>query len=182
MIPRHRPGPRRAEHEGLACTRVHPSRRAVRRRRRQRAGAAERRRVREVGPGAGHLEFSREGELLFDAKLLPGNRTYRAFRFAWNPHPPDRPAVAAERISEDEVRIQASWNGATDVESWAVLAGKHQDRPEILGAVPRDGFETTMVARTPDQYVAVQARNRSGRALGTSEPAETRGRSSAQQG
>ena len=127
-------------------------------------------------------EFSREGELLFDANLPPGNRTYRAFRFAWNPRPPDRPAVTAKRISKDEVQLYASWNGATDVESWAVLAGKHQDRLEILGAVPRDGFETTMVARTPDQYVAVQARDRSGRALGTSKPAEARGRSSAQKG
>jgi hypothetical protein len=53
-------------------------------------------------------EFSREGELLFDAKLPPGNRTYRAFRYAWSAHPSVRPAVVAERISEDGVEVYAS--------------------------------------------------------------------------
>src|SRR5215207_9904319 len=68
-------------------------------------------------------EFSRDGELLFDARLPLGNRTYRAFRYAWGAHPSARPAVAAKRISEDGVEVYASWNGDTEVESWAVLAG-----------------------------------------------------------
>jgi hypothetical protein len=117
-------------------------------------------------------EFSREGKLLFDARLPPGNRTYRAFRFAWSTYPPDRPAVAAERISEDEVKIYASWNGGTEVESWAVLAGPRPDQLEPLGAVPQDGFETAMVAQTPERYVAVQARDRFGQTRGTSKPLE----------
>ena len=127
-------------------------------------------------------EFSREGELLFDARMPPGNRTYRAFRFAWDTQPPDRPAVTVKRILEDEVEVHASWDGATEVERWAVLAGPHPDNLESLGAVPRNGFETAMVAQTPDRYVAVQARDRLGRTLGTSEPAETKSRSGAQKG
>jgi hypothetical protein len=118
-------------------------------------------------------EFSREGELLFDARLPPGNRTYRAFRYEWSANPSVRPAVAAERIRDEEVEIFASWNGGTEVENWAVLAGGRPDQLEPLGAVPRDGFETAMVARTPDRYLAVQARDRFGRTLGTSEPVET---------
>jgi hypothetical protein len=118
-------------------------------------------------------EFSREGELLFDARLPPGNRTYRAFRSAWSAHPSVRPAVAAKRISEDGVEVYASWNGGTEVESWEVLAGPHPDQLETLGTVPRDGFETAMVARTPDRYVAVQARDRFGQTRGTSRPVET---------
>ena len=118
-------------------------------------------------------EFSRDGELLFDARLPPGNRTYRAFRYAWGAHPSARPAVAAKRISEDGVEVYASWNGDTEVESWAVLAGPQPDQLEPLGAVPRDGFETAMVARTPDRYVAVQARDRFGQTRGTSRPVET---------
>ena len=120
-------------------------------------------------------EFSREGELLFDARLPSGNRTYRAFRFAWSAHPPVRPAVAAQRIAEDEVEVYASWNGGTEVESWVVLAGAHPDELKPLGSVLRDGFETAMVARTSDRYVAVQARDRLGRTRGTSEPVETGG-------
>src|SRR5215211_4448307 len=86
-------------------------------------------------------EFSRDGELLFDARLPPGNRSYRAFRFPWRGYPTDRPAAAAERASEEGVEVYASWNGATEVESWAVLAGPQPDQLEPLGAVPRDGFE-----------------------------------------
>jgi hypothetical protein len=103
----------------------------------------------------------------------PGNRSYRVFRFAWSTYPSVRPAVAAERIRDEEVEIFASWNGGTEVENWAVLAGGRPDQLEPLGAVPRDGFETAMGARTPDRYLAVQARDRFGRTLGTSEPVET---------
>jgi hypothetical protein len=119
-------------------------------------------------------EFNREGELLFDAKLPPGNRTYRAFRSAWHAtNPASRPAISAERTSEDEVRVYASWNATTEVERWAVLAGERPDRLGIIGAVPREGFETAMVARTTDRYVAVRARDRLGRTLGTSPVVET---------
>jgi hypothetical protein len=58
-------------------------------------------------------EFSHDGDLLFDASLLRKNKTYRAFRFPWSGHPTDRPACVAERASEKEVRVYASWNGAT---------------------------------------------------------------------
>ena len=118
-------------------------------------------------------EFSREGELLFDARLPPGNRTYRAFRSEWSTNPSTRPAVAAERISEGEVEVYASWNGGTEVESWTVLAGPQPDQLEPLGSVSRGGFETAMVARTSDRYVAVQARDRLGQTRGTSRPVET---------
>src|SRR5918995_1405786 len=68
-------------------------------------------------------EFSPEGELLFDLMLPAENRSYRAFRFPWSGIPDDRPAAVAERTSGDEVRLFASRNGATDVESWEGLAG-----------------------------------------------------------
>ena len=118
-------------------------------------------------------EFSEDGKLLFDAKLPPQNRSYRAFRFPWSAKPSDRPAAAAERTSEEEVRVYASWNGATEVESWEVLAGRHPGRLKFLGSVPRDGFETAMAVRTSDPYVAVRAQDRAGGGLGTSEPIET---------
>src|SRR5215218_5708508 len=120
-------------------------------------------------------EFSRDGELLFDARLPPGNRSYRAFRFPWRGYPTDRPAAAAERASEEEVRLYASWNGATEVESWEVLAGPRPDRLEPLGSVTRDGFETAILARSAEPYVAVRARDRTGRILGTSESIELGG-------
>jgi hypothetical protein len=117
-------------------------------------------------------EFGKDGRLLFDARLPPQNRSYRAFRFPWRGYPTDRPAAAAERALEEEVRVYASWNGATEVESWEVLAGPRPDGLEPLGSVSRTGFETAILAGTSEPYVAVRARDRSGRILGTSEPIE----------
>jgi hypothetical protein len=115
-------------------------------------------------------EFSKDGELLFDARLPSPNRSYRYFRFPWSGHPTDRPAAVAERTSEEELEVYASWNGATEVSSWEVLAGPRQDQLEPLGSVPRNGFETAMSVQSPNPYVAVRAKDRSGRVLGTTEP------------
>jgi len=37
-----------------------------------------------------------------------------------------------------------------------------------VGSVPRKGFETAITLRTDGRYVAVKAKDRSGRVLGTS--------------
>src|SRR5215210_7075801 len=111
-------------------------------------------------------EFSPEGKMLFDLTLPAENRSYRAFRFPWNSQPDGAPAADAERTSSEEARVFASWNGATEVASWEVLAGPGPDRLESLGEVPRDGFETAMLARTSETYVGVKARDQSGRELG----------------
>jgi hypothetical protein len=117
-------------------------------------------------------EFGKDGELLFDLRLQPQNKTYRAFRFPWSGQPSDRPAAAAERTSDEEVRVYASWNGATEVATWEVLAGPSPGQLESVGSMPRDGFETAILARSAEPYVAVRARDRSGRILGASEPIE----------
>jgi hypothetical protein len=119
-------------------------------------------------------EFSKDGELLFDFRVSPENRSYRAFRFSWSGRPSDQPAAVAERVSKEEVLVYASWNGATEVERWEVLAGPDPGRLESLGQVLRDGFETAMVVQTSEPYVAVQAKHHSGRVLGASTPVEAR--------
>src|SRR5215208_2927224 len=117
-------------------------------------------------------EFSPDGKLLFDASLPSGNRSYRAFRSLWSGHPTDRPAAVAERTSKDEVRVYASWNGATEVVTWEVLAGSDPDRLKPAGSAPRKGFETAITFQTDEPYVAVKARDRSGRVLGASKALE----------
>jgi hypothetical protein len=111
-------------------------------------------------------EFDGEGNLLFDAKFEPWGESYRAFRLPWSGRPDDAPAVAAEAGAEDEVTLYASWNGATDVASWLVLAGPAPDQLEALHTVPRRGFETVIQTRTAEDYVGVQAADGSGRDLG----------------
>ena len=115
-------------------------------------------------------EFAYDGDLLFDLRLNPENKTYRAFRFPWSGKPGERPDVVAERTSADEGRLYASWNGATELTSWEVLSGTNQLEP--LNSVPRNGFETAIVVHTTDRYVAVRAKDSSGRVLGTSAAVE----------
>jgi hypothetical protein len=62
--------------------------------------------------------------------------------------------------------------GATEIASWQVLAGPDPDRLKPAGSAPRDVFETAITVRTSEPYVAVQANNRSGQVLGTSEAIE----------
>ena len=76
--------------------------------------------------------------------------------------------MAVEQGSEDELTLYASWNGATEVDTWQVLAGSNPDRLEPVGSAPWRGFETTIAVRIAEPYVAVQARSASGRVLGTS--------------
>src|ERR671921_1029677 len=110
-------------------------------------------------------EFSREGELLMSAGFPPECESYRAFRLPWKGRPTDVPALIAGRRSSDGVTLHASWNGATEVAAWEVLSGPRPNRLEPLGAVPRDGFETAMLAQTQDPYLAIRARDGSGEIL-----------------
>ena len=108
---------------------------------------------------AGHVsEFARNGRLLFDLLLPPGADSYQAFRSAWSGAPLDRPALAAQRTAGGQVTAWASWNGATALRAWQLLAGSSPRALRPLGApVARAGFETALRARTAGRYVAVAA-------------------------
>src|SRR5918995_2816796 len=125
-----------------------------------------------IGWGSGRYvsEFSHKGELLFETRFPPDGESYRDFRFPWSGYPTDEPAVAVEKGPDDKVKLYASWNGATEVATWEVLAGPRQSRLASVGSVPRDSFETAMLVQTFDPYVAVRANDRLGQPLGTSAP------------
>jgi hypothetical protein len=119
-------------------------------------------------------EFSKDGDLLFDASFPEEAHSYRAFRFPWNGQPSEDPAVAAEPGPDDNVTIYASWNGATEVATWQVLAGPSPNRLKPIGSAPRNGFETPITVHTTEPYVGAQARNHSGEILGTTKAVKPR--------
>jgi hypothetical protein len=128
-----------------------------------------------IGWGSNPLfsEFSKDGDLLFSAAFPPEVESYRAFRSAWSAQPGDDPAVAADRAaSEEKVTLYASWNGATEVATWEVLAGPNPEELEAVASAPREGFETAITVEITEAYVGVRARNSSGRVLGTSKVVE----------
>jgi hypothetical protein len=114
-------------------------------------------------------EFDKNGALLFDAHLPPGMSSYRAFRFPWSGHPLTPPAVSAKVLSTgDSTAVFASWNGATDVASWRVLAGEAAGALKPVTTMPVSGFESSTTLPERYAYAAVQALSASGALLGTS--------------
>ena len=121
-------------------------------------------------------EFSHDGELLFSSAFPTESESYRSFRFPWSGQPTDDPAMVAELGAEDEVTIYASWNGATEVATWQVLAGSAPDQLELLASAPRQGFETVITVHTTEPYVSLMAVNSSGKVLGTTNAIKPEGR------
>ena len=112
-------------------------------------------------------QFGAEGKLLLDAQMVPGASSYRGFSKPWTGHPVDLPAVAA-RYRSGGATVYASWNGATEVASWTVLAGASATSLTSAGSGQRTGFETAVAVSRTGPYFAVQARSATGALLATS--------------
>ena len=67
-------------------------------------------------------EYNSKGQVIFDARFVDSNASYRTYRFRWNGYPQTLPAVAASN-SGRTTTVYVSWNGATGVKRWRVLAG-----------------------------------------------------------
>jgi hypothetical protein len=55
------------------------------------------------------------------------------------------------------VTVFASWNGATYLRSWQVLAGPSPSALRVVETVPRSGFETRIRVKGTPKFVAVRA-------------------------
>jgi hypothetical protein len=118
-------------------------------------------------------EFNQRGRLLFDAALPSGYETYRAYRSPWVGRPSTRPQVG---IAEAGVglRIDAIWNGATEVARWRILGGSSPGSLSPLGAARWNGLETAVEIGSRPRYVQAVAENASGRVIGRSRPVPAR--------
>jgi hypothetical protein len=118
-------------------------------------------------------EYAQDGALLFDANLPFDMSFYRAFRFPWRGRPLSPPAVLASRNDTgEETIVHASWNGATEVAAWRVLAGKRSGALAVQTTIPDGGFESSTTLPKEYARVAVQALDSAGRVLGTSPAAQ----------
>ncbi len=114
-------------------------------------------------------EYARNGVLLFDAHLPFDLIFYRGFRFPWVGRPLSPPtAVANQNDTGEETIVDMSWNGATEVASWRVLAGNGPGSLQPRTTVNTTGFETSTILPKRYAYVAVQALDSAGDVLGTS--------------
>jgi arylsulfotransferase ASST len=115
-------------------------------------------------------EFSPKGRLLYDAGLPKDDGSYRMYRYRWSATPRTSPSVAARRAPGSRVSVFASWNGATTVARWRVLAGPRGGSLRPVGSAPTSGFETRIGVSSPASTFAVQALDSDGHVLATSAP------------
>jgi hypothetical protein len=120
-------------------------------------------------------EYSSSGEVLLDGTLGKGVQNFRTYLSQWSGHPTGPPALVAAR-SGTSVTLHTSWNGATDVASWQLLAGESPGALVPFATVPKSGFETSATLATPvyvraaSLYVESQALDARGNVLGSSTP------------
>jgi hypothetical protein len=115
-------------------------------------------------------EFTRHGRIVFDAHLAKADDgTYRAIRARWTGRPTTVP-----RMAVDGRNVWASWNGATEVVRWRVIAGESLATMEPVASRRARGFETALRLDRRYRLVAVEAVDSHGTILGTSPPVSGR--------
>lgn len=115
-------------------------------------------------------EFDPSGQLVFDAHMPSAYESYRTYRQDWTGQPATPPAMALQS-SGGRAFVYASWNGASTVASWRVLAGPSAATMTPVASAPRAGFETRIPlsgAPASGAFLSVQALSASGAVLGAS--------------
>jgi hypothetical protein len=114
-------------------------------------------------------EYSRSGRLLLDAELPWPDVTYRATLASWVGLPLTKPAGAA-RLARGRTTVYASWNGATRVAGWRVLATDGSGRLRPVTSAAKSGFETAIPVRSGYSRLQLLALDAAGRPIGASAP------------
>jgi hypothetical protein len=113
-------------------------------------------------------EFSKNGgRQLFTVHFRAPLQSYRAYRFHWWGQPTTPPSIAASSKGSGTT-VYASWNGATTVASWRVLAGSSAGTLSTVEQFPSTSFETTMHVSSSGPHFEVQALDIRGRPIGIS--------------
>ena len=110
-----------------------------------------------------YTHYDAEGEVLSHGELA-GGISYRAYLQEWEGLPAEPPKMVVK-----DGHAYASWNGATEVDSWRFVAGPSAEQVEEVATVEADSFEVS--AEVPDEaYLAVHALDEKGEFLAMAEP------------
>jgi hypothetical protein len=104
---------------------------------------------------------------LFRLKYNPPMESYRGIRSPWWGQPSTPPNIATAANGKSTT-VYASWNGATTVSSWRVLAGSSRSKLTTVGTFPDKYFETTMTVRSTAPYFEIQGLGSGGGVRATS--------------
>jgi EmrB/QacA subfamily drug resistance transporter len=113
--------------------------------------------------------YGPSGKLLLEGQFPGADLSYRSTVEPWVGLPLTSPAGAALQ-ADGKTTVYASWNGATRVVSWRVLAGSGASRLSAVASATKSGFETSIPVSQGEQSFEVQALDASGKVIGTSRP------------
>ncbi len=112
-------------------------------------------------------EYDSSGHVLLDGTLGKNVQDFRTYLAPWSAQPKSAPSVVAKPAGSG-LSVSVSWNGATNVASWRVLAGTSSGSLAPVATTAKSGFQTTLSAPGAGPYVAVQALDASGAVLAVS--------------
>ncbi|GAB7351301.1 hypothetical protein MBLNU459_g1716t1 [Dothideomycetes sp. NU459] len=129
------------------------------------------------GSNAVFTEYSREGDVLWDVQFgIVGNssvQSYRAYKQNWTGYPSWNPSIASTGNGTDNTTIFMSWNGATEIKSWALLASSStqdlSNATNLWRNVTKTGFETNTTVGSQYRYIRAAALNAQGEVLGATD-------------
>jgi EmrB/QacA subfamily drug resistance transporter len=114
-------------------------------------------------------EYSSSGQRLLEGNFPGSDLSYRETLDPWVGLPL-YPPVGAARQRDGKTTVYASWNGATRVTSWRVMAAAGAGRMTAVATTAKSGFETAIPMRQSYTSFEVQALAADGRVIGTSKP------------
>jgi Arylsulfotransferase (ASST) len=114
-------------------------------------------------------EFNSHGKMLFNARFIGVNESYRTFKYPWSATPANQVGVGVQ-TSGGKTTVYASWNGATAIASWRILGGSSPTSLQTVATHRKTAFETAVPIPHQEAYVATQALDADGNVLGTSKP------------
>ena len=122
------------------------------------------------GTDGSFTELGPDGSVRVDGRFADGSVSYRAFRFDLEAKPKGRPATEVLRNADGSLTMYVSWNGATQIARWQLLAGASKASMKPVGTFRRTGFETAIPLPVPRGTVTVVALDAHGRQLRASAP------------
>jgi hypothetical protein len=126
------------------------------------------------GSNGAFIEYTNDGKAIWDVQFgIIGNssvQSYRAYKQNWQGFPGWNPSISAAGNGTDNTTVYMSWNGATEIKQWAILASNSSSSlataDNLWKNVTKTGFETNVTVGTNARYVRAAALNADGEVLG----------------
>ena len=129
------------------------------------------------GSNGAFIEYTNDGQVIWDVQFgIIGNasvQSYRAYKQNWQGFPSWNPSISAAGNGTDNTTVYVSWNGATEIKQWAILASNSSSSlataDDLWKNVTKTGFETNVTVGTSARYIRAAALNADGEVLGATD-------------